>query len=283
MDIRKEKMRQKRKSYSDEEWVRDLRPDIERRAEMLRKEMERREEALLHAPEGSIRVIRYGNTYQYFQRTDPKDAHGIYLKRKDKRLAAALAQKGYAAKFVAEAKKQLKILDEYLRKVEEDSIGKIFDNLHDGKKLLINPVFESRDDYARKWEAVTYLPGFFDDSLQKHYTAKGERVRSKVEINIANILKMYGVPYRYEYPLLLGDREIRPDFLCLNARTRKEYIWEHFGMMDSEIYALKNVDKINKYMEMGYYPGESLIMTFESTAQTLSTFLIKAIIEKYLL
>ena len=65
------------------------------------------------------------------------------------------------------------------------------------------------------------------------YTSKGERVRSKSEVIIADVLNREGVPYRYEYPIYIkGIGKIYPDFTVLNIGIRKEMIWDHFGMMD---------------------------------------------------
>ncbi|MFQ6929598.1 MAG: hypothetical protein ACLRR3_00115 [Eubacterium sp.] len=35
---------------------------------------------------------------------------------------------------------------------------------------------------------------------------------------------------------LKGYGTVKPDFTVLNKRTRHEYVWEHFGMMDDSIY-----------------------------------------------
>ena len=82
----------------------------------------------------------------------------------------------------------------------------------------------------------TYIP------RTKLVLACRERVRSKSEVIIADTLARHGVPYRYEYPLKLKSgrdgafRTIHPDFLCLNVRTRAEFYWEHFGLMDDPDY-----------------------------------------------
>ena len=276
-------MKKKQNDYTDRDWVEDLRPLVKKRADMLRSEIETRQQALSRAPEGVLRVTKYGNTYQYFRRLEGSDTHGKYIKRKDIKLAGDLAQKSYDKKFVDEAVKELKLLDEYLDTTEDNRIGRIVERMHEGKRLLVTPIYKDDETFIKEWEAVKYPPGTFQENTAVFLTAKNERVRSKVEINIANMLKMYNIPYRYEYPLELDLEEKRPDFLCLNVRTRKEYIWEHFGMMDKEDYAIKNVDKINRYMENGFMPGDNLIMTFETGNTPLSTMLIKEIIEKYLL
>ena len=98
------------------------------------------------------------------------------------------------------------------------------------------------------------------------------------------MLEQNGVPYRYEYPLnLKGLGLVRPDFWCLNVRERKEYGWEHLGMMDNIAYATKNVTKINHYEQNGYFPGKNMIFTFETSQQALSSYIIKSMIEQYLI
>lgn len=280
--IEAEKMRQIRRNLN-EEWVKDLRTIVEQRAQLLRNEIKVRTKALAKAPEGWLRVRKYGKGYQYFHITESKDTCGTYIKSNNQKLAVALSQKAYDKKFVAEAQKELGILDEYLRRTESTAIEKIYDDMHPGKRLLINPVFEDRDTFVRNWEGVVYPPGYFAEGDAEHYTAKNERVRSKTEVNIANMLNLYGIPYRYEFPLVMDSIEFRPDFLCLNVRTRKEYVWEHFGMMELEDYARKNVDKISRYMLNGYIPGENFIMTFETTKKPLNSEVIKAMIENYLI
>lgn len=67
----------------------------------------------------------------------------------------------------------------------------------------------------------------FDESTSEFYTAKGEKVRSKSEVIIADVLSREGIPYRYEYPLYLkGIGKVHPDFTVLNVKQRKEIYWE---------------------------------------------------------
>lgn len=50
-----------------------------------------------------------------------------------------------------------------------------------------------------------------------------ERVRSKSEVIIADILNQEGIPYRYECPLQLkGWGKVYPDFTVLSERERPE-------------------------------------------------------------
>ena len=93
--------------------------------------------------------------------------------------------------------------------------------------------------YAAQWLKVQYQGLSFTPDAPEYQTALGERVRSKSEVIIADALSRHQIPNRYEYPLKLSKGQqthiIYPDFLCLNIHTRREYIWEHFGMMDDPL------------------------------------------------
>ena len=53
--------------------------------------------------------------------------------------------------------------------------------------------------------------------------------------------------------------------------------------MDDPIYAQNAVKKIQAYEENGIYPGERLILTFETSKVVLNTQLIEGLVHKYLL
>ena len=117
-------------------------------------------------------------------------------------------------------------------------------------------------------------------------TSKGERVRSKSEMLIADTLARMGVPYHYEYPVTLNDNghtfTMYPDFLCLNLRTRQEFIWEHFGLMNDSVYSSKTVKKLRTYAQNGIYSGHNLITTVETPELPLNTRYLEKIITEYL-
>ena len=102
-------------------------------------------------------------------------------------------------------------------------------------------------------------------------------------------LARHGVPYRYEYPLKLKSgrdgafRTIHPDFLCLNVRTRAEFYWEHFGLMDDPDYLERTLVKLKDFAENKILSGKNLLFTMESTACKLSTRQIENLINEFLL
>lgn len=66
-----------------------------------------------------------------------------------------------------------------------------------------------------------------------HYTNRGELVRSKSEMIIANLLAQNEIPYEYEKALWLGNKRIHPDFTIeLDFET---YYWERCMMMRTAV------------------------------------------------
>jgi hypothetical protein len=116
------------------------------------------------------------------------------------------------------------------------------------------------------------------------FTTNGERVRSKSEVLIADTLKRFGIPYRYEYPLRLKSGiTVHPDFLCLNIRTHQEFYWEHFGLMDEPDYLERTLAKIKDYAESDILPGKNFLFTMESVVCHLSTIQVENLINEFLI
>lgn len=190
--------------------------------------------------------------------------------------------------------------ERYYRKLEQELPGQIA-KLEKIQKLL-NSVKDEQDIYAELPEAIRkyavpetcsqkkmiddfYEEGRFEEhntypKSEKYETERGEIVRSKSELIIANMLHSMNVPYDYERIYYLRDGSWRyPDFTILNTGTGKELLWEHLGRMDDEKYRNNNLQKIEEYQKNGVYPGENLILTFETNEKPISTAHLRALIE----
>ena len=276
-------MAKKYRNHTQEEWASDLRIKAEKRLELLNDTIERIETNLTTAPEGMLRDVHHRDGYQYYWRRNTSDRSGRYISKNDTDKVSSLANKEYQTKFLQAAKKERESLENYLQIVKSNPVEAVFEDIREARKPFITPFITPDDTYITAWQSKDYAPGYFAPDYPEYYTAKDERVRSKAEENIANLLKMNNVPYHYEFPIIIDEEERRPDFLCLNVRTKKEFIWEHFGMMDNLDYAQRNVDKINRMAANGYIHGHNCIFTFETSIQPLNTRIIQIMIDKFLL
>ncbi len=256
---------------------------LEARKQQLLQWKQEKENALRNAPKGTLRVCCSGNRTQYYHRKDVKDSNGVYLRESEKELVHKLAQKEYDQKVLRAVEKELGRLEKGLLDYPLAEPELIYENLHKERQKIVTPIWEPDEKYVERWEKVEYQGKGFEENTPEFYTAKKERVRSKSELIIADLLGREGVPYRYEYPFRLrGFGQIYPDFMVLNVRTRKEYYWEHLGMMDDPDYAEKAIRRIAMYEQNGIYSGEKLILTYETRKSPLNQKQVIRMIEHYL-
>jgi hypothetical protein len=89
-----------------------------------------------------------------------------------------------------------------------------------------------------------------------HRTDRGELVRSKSELLIANLLHQLGASYDYEAPFTGSDgRTVRPDFTIVSD-LGETVIWEHLGMLADPRYAAKWELKKDWYARNGFLPAD---------------------------
>ena len=255
---------------------------IDNRIKYLEHIIEDKQQSLLKAPEGKIRIVKIRSHPHYYWRKDPKEITGSYIREKDHTLARKLAQKSYDLEIVAFAKKEKEILQKLQKCYEKGIIEDIYSTLPPIRQALIEPVYLPDDQYIERWLGVPYERKGFSEDAPEYYTVRGERVRSKSEIIIADILNRMNIPYRYEFPIRLkGAGIIHPDFTVLKIKTREEMLWEHLGMMDDAEYAEKALERIDLYLRNGYYPGLNLILTHETSKRPIRNKLVEEMIDKY--
>jgi hypothetical protein len=97
-----------------------------------------------------------------------------------------------------------------------------------------------------------------------HRTLRGELVRSKSELVIADHLHSTGLQYQYERPLegTFRPGRLRPDFSFIDD-SGDVVVLEHLGMLDRDNYKRSWEWKREWYKANGYIEGENLFTTQE--------------------
>jgi hypothetical protein len=97
-----------------------------------------------------------------------------------------------------------------------------------------------------------------------HRTLRGELVRSKSELAIANYLYQIHLPYLYERELrgTVDKDRLRPDFSFIDD-AGDLILWEHLGMLDHPGYAEGWDWKRTWYARNGFEVGKNLFTTSE--------------------
>ena len=251
---------------------------LSQRMDALNKIIHICKKSLSNPPKGTLRAVIIRGKARYYHRVNTTDRTGKYLNSKKINTAVRLAQRDYYQAVLKAAVSELESIEMLMKVRAECVMEDCYDRLIEARKVLVSPLTDSDEEYARKWQDKPFTPKKFDpDDKSNYYSRKGERMRSKSEVLIANLLYDLGIPYRYECPLLLENgRTIYPDFTVLNKRTRKIYYLEHLGIMGQEKYAADNAQRLNDMILSGLILGKNLIVTIESSTMALNTKALEA-------
>ena len=228
---------------------------------------------LTKLPEGKIYAKRRGeNCCQFFWKKD--------------------SETEYTEKVLKTICEQRKLIEKFVKKYNEKSVLDVVNKISEPKlekiKMYVKDDMAYICDWYKKQEEIIAKASKYVYSIKagediEILTEKGESVKSKSEKIIADKLNMMNIPYRYEVPLYLkGYGYVKPDFKVLNVSTRKEYYWEHYGMMDNKDYIIKALKKKNSYISNNFIVGDNLIETYESQSCPLDTRNVEKIIKTFL-
>ena len=132
-----------------------------------------------------------------------------------------------------------------------------------------------------KADIVEYNRKFYENRLI-HKTKRGELVRSKSEVIVANMLQEASVNYEYEKGLPLdGDGVKYPDFTITVAGRDEPIYWEHCGMMSDADYRRRWDIKRAVYERHGIIEGKNLIVSYDEENGSIDSQKIAALIEHF--
>lgn len=237
---------------------------------------------LTSVPEGHLCIKKKGgNVEYYYYNSKDTGMHGRYIKKSEREFARRVAQKDYDTGIVKYAELRIKAIDSFLISYEKTNLKENYEKMNPYRRELISVPIISDEEYIRQWQLVKYEGKIFADSAQEIITERGEIVRSKSEKIIADKLYTLGIPYRYEYPLILeGNIKVYPDFTILKMPQREEVYLEHFGLMDNSDYMDSVIYKLNTYERNGIYLGVKLFITHETSKVPLNTRMLDGMLKQ---
>ena len=270
----------------------DIQKTILERIQYLKKIIAIKQRAVEKAPAGHVKVRTVNGAAFYDFYLSSHDRHSMrYLRKKDgkdRRLIRELIQKGYDQKVLKKAKRELDLLIRVAAFYEQGCAEELYEMLSPGRREFVHPIIltdEEYADYFQKMELKKKKPLQEGEGFKSQ---RGERVRSKSEVFIANTLLHRDRKYHYECAVEVIDHltgfphTVYPDFYVLNPRTRKSYYWEHFGKCDDPAYVNDNINKLIDYRSAGITLGDNLIITLETKTSPFTPEEAEWIIDQYL-
>ena len=210
----------------------------------------------------NIYAKKHRNGFQYYIETD----EGLkYVKISERKHIQQMIQYEYERKVLRSAKEEYKKINALMKVYDNSDIEDIYNQMPAGKRVMVNPIKLTDEEYIKWWNEQQYERLAFREGAPEFYSSKGERMRSKSEVLIADLLNKMNINYKYEKPLELSKLGlVHPDFTLLDVKNRKEIYLEHLGMMDDQVYRNNAITKIRDYERSGYYMGDRLLITMET-------------------
>lgn len=285
--------------------MKKIESEIMKEREELERILAETKKRLRNTPEGYLRVANRNGKVQYYLKNDDKGdnkindknddlstekhdyndkKNGRYIRKNERELAIRIAQRDYDKLVLKNVEERIKAIDSFLLKYKKTNLKEIYKKTNTYRRELINPIMLSDEEFVKRWQEVEYEGKAFSDDIQGIITERGEKVRSKSEKIIADKLYVLGIPYRYEYPIVLdGKIKVYLDFTILKMPEREEVYLEHFGMMDDPDYVEKVISKLSIYERNRIYIGINMFVTQETSKNVLNTKALDELIRKLFL
>ncbi len=255
---------------------------LTKRLEMLEKNVQLIKKQIGKYPQGYLKINKQKGGF-YYRIADSETGKRSYVGKERINDVCLIAQRDYEIEYLKIAENEISELKRYLSHNYIAKTQECYANLHAGRKCLVKPFEVSDIEFINRWMEKPYVAKEFSENDDtEYYTEKGERVRSKSELIIANTLLNLNIPYKYECPLVLDGITLYPDFTVLDVKERKEKYIEHFGMMGDADYVANMLLKVSTYERNGIYSGDELICTFESVKKPLNVNVLRNKIEALL-
>ena len=234
---------------------------------------------------GSLQIKRRGRSASFYHLL-PADEEGkrkaVSVPRRNKRLLSTLCDKKYSEKLIPVLEKEIELLRAFLAKFDPEEKVLLRRNLPEEMEQYITPLIKTREEQIEDWTNERFDTNPYPLPNDSYRSKKGEYVRSRLELHVANLLYDLGIPYRYECAVYLEDGSVLyPDFTLLHPETLEVYWLELFGMMDDPDYAAANLKKIARYSQSEMFPN--LIMVFDHKDAPFRTETIESILRNIFL
>lgn len=230
-------------------------------------------------PDGKLVHVKAADGERYYVevRDGERPSRRGITRRPD--LVATFARKEYLRKALAVIDHDVRTLERAVRRYKrfdpEEVVGSLssayrdlpldafYNPLVDAVALSLDATDEQRIASHAAWGAEAPGPSDYLPEGRTLRTSRGERMRSKAEVLIAETLYSYGIPFRYEQELEAGGATFHPDFTFEGAGG-KEFYLEFCGMMDDPAYVEGHKRKRSAYEAAGIAEWDNIIYLYAS-------------------
>lgn len=222
------------------------------------------------------RPSRNRKSFQYYYKAPGK--HEIYLGRKRYRIVVNLQRKRFVEEMINVLVNNIEAKERFCESYVDESAHSIYAKL----PKTYRPVSQFDEQVQNGRAPFPQSENPFRREDLKIKTSFGLYVRSKSELQIAELLYSLGIEFYYEKKLVLNAtkkvrriangetiekehmevKEYYPDFTIVLPNGDKVY-WEHKGMLTKAAYSERDFEKEMIYNENNIYQPHNYIVTAE--------------------
>lgn len=257
----------------------DVKDFLERALRQQRNMLKIYEKRLTELPEGSLSVSCKKGVNYYCKH---KDGLRTYIGKGESTEVQALQDRKILSEVIKRMENNNQLIEDFLRNYKDPSpysveanVGRAYRNQN------VNFLRLNGKRSSRKWCDQSYQKNTAYPEQLTQKTLRGDCVRSKSEVIIANAYFAKDIQYRYEEILRVGNRTFAPDFTISISRLNKIKYHEHFGMMHDKQYRERAFQKIEAYIAAGYRPYEDIIFTFDDLDGNINTQILDKVIDAF--
>ncbi len=256
--------------------------EAKKRKDELQRQLEKIETFKQHEPEGTLKCHLKGKGGHPFYTCLFKDKESgryreKYISKKNGSIELErLAAKTYYHAVEKSLRKELTAVEYFLKNYHPKEEEEAYHHITKERRSLVRPLRPDVQEALEVWRTEIYEGNTYHEENKTFSTQQGEKVRSKSEALIANLLYQQRdkILYKYERPLVLmcsngTSKTVYPDFTALNLCTGELSYLEHAGRMDDPRYAVDFVHKVKLYADNGIVIGKNLFVTFETYSEAL--------------
>ena len=218
-----------------------------------------------------------------------------YIRKQEYELLKAIIKEEIAYNAVHALKWNISKIDKLIKQLKNYDINSVTTQLSRACKEAIEEIggVEASQPLPEPSEEIdSSIPSenTFNRNNLKYPLSNGIMVRSKSEALIGEFLLAAGIPFRYEKALELASvyedeagfkhtslERVFPDFTIF-LPNGDIILWEHEGLIDNMDYRKRNLRKVMRYFDNGYYVPHNLIITMEGADNSFDSDAVLRII-----
>lgn len=246
----------------------------------LEAEKERRklyQSELKRLPKGKLYISDVkGNSYFYMRR----DGRKHYLGKEARKEIEQLQQRRLLESAVKNIDANIPLMEKFVVDYKETGLENLLKNMPKAYQMKSSNAAPFADFInVEEWEKQPYNRNARHKEELRHKTLKGDFVRSKSEVILANILTSRNIAYHYEEIEKINGVLVAPDFKIAVESESKFRLLEHCGMIGDENYRNTFLWKLRNYIEGGYLPWRDVIFTFDDMDGSIDTQSIHKLVD----